>query len=556
MKKGLNFTAAKTVLGGFVVAFLATVFCVVIVAIISSTVAQVRKVQLAKQERADQIKTHIAIVGGGISGLYTAWLLASSDANVDVTVLEASATLGGCIHTEYATKDIPLYERGAFAVDASPHSHVLRLLELLKLQGKQTHAPMAKRPTTFQCAFSGVSKSVAQLLQNDDAQCDEDLRTCDGDPAPFYFKEGASQLTVGLSAIVRGLESKLTSGRFKDRVRIMRQTRVTGIVPVLGRKGYIVKCKQLCSTGGQFRMVAVFAPRAIFICTPPVAMHDWSLFMQHAAPSVNAQCSVPMCQVYGSLVKPQEAFRHYPSLEDMVQRNRVINTEACGVVRNTSLAGFRSSGYVRASLVEGPSAEALMQLWQSVSPLEWSTQFNRNWTAAFESRPQSVPHAQSARDVLALGDVRACFWPFGNTIWRPIPDANRSTLASLCVTPHLTKLPDIYQVNNLWSQQHPNTIEGALEACTQAHEAFLHPNRKRIGSLDKTCELVYDGRVLNVTRWMDNHPDQVDLIAPFLGGDGTDVMNRVLGEVPNGLRFVLGMQTGWLSKSARLALME
>ena len=44
-------------------------------------------------------RRHVVVVGGGISGLATAHRLLRDDADVDVTLLESSAVLGGKIAT-------------------------------------------------------------------------------------------------------------------------------------------------------------------------------------------------------------------------------------------------------------------------------------------------------------------------------------------------------------------------------------------------------------------------------------------------------------------------
>lgn len=56
------------------------------------------------------MKSHIVIIGGGISGLATAHRLLELDPQLQITLLEASPRLGGTIHTEH--RDGFLIERG------------------------------------------------------------------------------------------------------------------------------------------------------------------------------------------------------------------------------------------------------------------------------------------------------------------------------------------------------------------------------------------------------------------------------------------------------------
>ena len=75
----------------------------------------------------------VCIVGGGISGLYTAYLLCKQNIN-NIIIIEKEPILGGriqTIHTKVRGRDI-LYEAGAGIV-CSTHTLLMKLLKELDL---------------------------------------------------------------------------------------------------------------------------------------------------------------------------------------------------------------------------------------------------------------------------------------------------------------------------------------------------------------------------------------------------------------------------------------
>ncbi|KAF9431420.1 oxygen-dependent protoporphyrinogen oxidase [Entomortierella beljakovae] len=85
-------------------------------------------------------RTHIAVIGGGISGLSTAWYLArTAPSNVAITLLEGSKRIGGWLHSDRI--DDPHNPGGSILLERGPRSlrpqgiSGLNTLEMIKLLG-------------------------------------------------------------------------------------------------------------------------------------------------------------------------------------------------------------------------------------------------------------------------------------------------------------------------------------------------------------------------------------------------------------------------------------
>ncbi|KAF9582853.1 oxygen-dependent protoporphyrinogen oxidase [Lunasporangiospora selenospora] len=91
-------------------------------------------------------RTHIAVIGGGISGLSTAWYLAkAAPPTVTVTLLEATKRTGGWLHSDRVKDPIQDHHGGSLLLEYGPRSlrpqgasglNTLELVKDLKLESR------------------------------------------------------------------------------------------------------------------------------------------------------------------------------------------------------------------------------------------------------------------------------------------------------------------------------------------------------------------------------------------------------------------------------------
>lgn len=97
--------------------------------------------------------TRIAIIGGGIGGLYAAYLLKNKNPSYSITILEANDRIGGRIHTIH--KHGVQYEGGAGRF-SSDHRHLMQLIKdlglkdtLYDMKGSKIYIKDSKPQTSF-----------------------------------------------------------------------------------------------------------------------------------------------------------------------------------------------------------------------------------------------------------------------------------------------------------------------------------------------------------------------------------------------------------------------
>ncbi|MDF1696090.1 MAG: NAD(P)/FAD-dependent oxidoreductase [Saprospiraceae bacterium] len=99
-------------------------------------------------------KPIVGIIGGGLSGLVTAYYLKKS--GINASILEARNRLGGRVHTHYSEEEAPV-ELGATWL-GKKHVHLIQLLEEL-------HLPIYEQFMGDLAIYEPISTSPPQLVQ-------------------------------------------------------------------------------------------------------------------------------------------------------------------------------------------------------------------------------------------------------------------------------------------------------------------------------------------------------------------------------------------------------
>ena len=106
----------------------------------------------------------VAVVGGGISGLFLAFKLLSKNKGYDVHIFEKSDYLGGRVHTVYRDDASGIsYDTGAGRFNDS-HSELFKLLQELGLRDKASPITNNKRMYIKDGKDAGYTHMINDLL--------------------------------------------------------------------------------------------------------------------------------------------------------------------------------------------------------------------------------------------------------------------------------------------------------------------------------------------------------------------------------------------------------
>jgi monoamine oxidase len=426
----------------------------------------------------------IVVVGGGLAGLHIARSLTNTGHTVHV--FESRKTPGGRIHTD----DERQYEAGPWRV-ARTHLRVIRLLSEMGIVLLPVSTPTPAYGEGPEPVPGLSIWDVSALQTRDPLKADKvDLSTSYADEthaasgsAPYatntkeyyYAPEGFSRLPERLAD---GLDMHYDH-RVVDVTKQGSKYEVTTSHRGKGNtfSTFVVKCKTL------------------FVCVPPSACKEWTIFREHARSTMNAVMDGQLHHIYAE----DERFpRNHHALHPHSLLSQTISSQ------------FESSDYFQISYTGGRVAN----FWQHLK-LQSPTTF-------FKLLKDELKRVMGFR-LASNADIRSHHWPVGYHAWRTVPDFDLQKSVNLSIEPSPRLLPNVYIAGEAFSS-HQAWMEGALETADLALERFHNP--KPLRALRETDTTV-DGCVVNVTKWMHVHPGGKGAISNYKGQDLSGLLSHI-----------------------------
>jgi lysine 2-monooxygenase len=142
--------------------------------------------------RAAATDVDVAIVGGGVSGVYTAWRLAQERPGLRVRLFEASDRIGGRLHSVAFPQAPHLVAEAGGMRYQKAHTHVAPLVDLLGLASREYPID---RPAS-RLMLRGKNFSLADV-KADKARYPYRVPDKDQSPQADYFQRGIAQILGG-----------------------------------------------------------------------------------------------------------------------------------------------------------------------------------------------------------------------------------------------------------------------------------------------------------------------------------------------------------------------
>ena len=151
-----------------------------------------------------------------------------------------------------------------------------------------------------------------------------------------------------------------------------------------------------------------------------------------------------------------------------------------------------------------------------------------------------------------IGEIRNYYWQQAIHLWNPCFGFAQERLARLAAHPHPFRLPGLYVIGEAFSCNQ-GWCEGALE--TVNYLLNLISQKKKEARLEliplPKYHVVYDGRVLDVERWMNVHPGSKEAIQNHLGEDVTQLWNSIHTS-SSSKNLIACLQVGWFHDDKKM----
>lgn len=450
----------------------------------------------------------ISIIGGGLSGLYFAFLMSKNNTS-NVHVYEKLKHYGGRIKSHYNKKGELLYECGPWRI-SKHHVRVLNLVKDLALTLEEIKQPIEKRgfKTINQKSINSVFPNTNQLTEyqyrcikhNSIEDTNYEMmksgydllferanttrsyslhKTHEEEDEFFVVQEGFSKIIEKLVNILENRpnvhfhnESQCHDIKYDD--------------------NYFTLCIQKRVDSKTFTTQKK-KTKYVVMALPPHEIKRWkSLTLE---PNVEMVDSYPLVHVYGKVKNFTKENKKY-----------ICNSPISQVIQSCY-----KNDWIQLSYSGGRFAELLQNLQimgQSFLKKYIKTEFQRFFPTV--TIHKIVPH----------------FWRNAVHFWKPNLKTTEEELKKKCCHPHAKKYPNLFWIGESISSSQ-GWMEGALETAEDVFHLW-NQEKKRKKKYPKDYKypkefVIYDERILNVEKWKHIHPGGKELIENHMGEDITEL---------------------------------
>lgn len=450
----------------------------------------------------------ISIIGGGLSGLYFAYRKTkeNKDSATTIHIYEKMKHFGGRILSQYDKDGSLLYEAGPWRI-STHHKRVLSLVRELGLTLRQVKQPIQQKgfkhkkcssttgikfPNTNQVTeyqYRCMTGSCVERVNEDMRKTGYDmiferanttrsysLKKTHEDEDDFFVVE------EGFTEIIKRLEGALKKS---PNVFFHMETR-TENVEFNGEYYILHNQKRLDSKTFQQEKNKT---KNLIIAVPPHEMTGWiSLTIQANMQMVR---SYPLIHVYGLVHNFAKKKKKY--------------------VCNSPLSQVISSCYDNDWIQLSYSGGRFARLMQNLI-IDSTKTFEKYIKSEF------LYYFPNVR----IEKIIPHFWRHAVHYWNPNLKARENELKEKCIHPHPTKYKNLY-----WIGESISSVQGWMEGALQTSEDVLELYQKQQQVKKKLPKeyVIYDGRILNVEKWKEQHPGGRNLIENHLKEDITELWN-------------------------------
>lgn len=453
-------------------------------------------------------RVNVICVGAGIGNLYCATQLAAT--NESIVIFESSNQVGGRIRTLPGNID-----RGAWRVHDSHHRmHKLARsldIDLVPTHSSQTSKTFAAPTSNLDCPqLPGLSLLQSNAVQTSFARAKQiELRTGylglqDGAKRSYTVKSDPEAIfrvpTGGMSAFPIELHRRLPPN-----VETRLKSRVVSLTYEAREQVYWLEVQD---RRGQSSYWA--ADTVILGCQP--AHLPATNFDELLAPIKASVSTRPLTHVYCKTDRPVEPLYHITS-DELGQHITTGPT--------TLMAAYA-----------GGEAATLHQRYWLQNKNEYSAWLNKRVNQHFK---------KLGRGPVRLSDPQVFYYKHAVGIWNP------NVLGKTCMReasrPHPVRLPNLYWVNETFSDSYQGWGEGSLEV---AEHVLLQTYKPTIYKTIPDNALGIDGRVIDMTNWLDRHPGGKKVIQHYLGKDVTAIFKSIHLTKSGVQQLILPLQIGFI----------
>lgn len=440
----------------------------------------------------------ITLIGGGISGLYMAYLL-SQNTDTMIHLYEKKSSFGGRIKTEYNKNGNILYETGPWRIPKH-HKHVIKLIKEFNLTLESIHQPIhyhnvkkvnkkkeKKNETTELTEYQSIIlNSTIENGNNAMIESGYDFLYQRANTTRSYTSESETEFFVvkeGFSKIIELLVERL---RARKNVKLYPEHVINAIE--WKNKKYILKTKVRIDS--KTFVSKVLTTEILILAIPPHEIEKFSLTL---FPNTSMVQSLPLIHVMAKT------------------KNSNFLSKQFKLICNSPISQIVQSCYKNEWFQISYSAGRFANFFQNLlisSKIKLENYIKKEFHKIF-------PKVKIER-------IQPYYWRNAVHYWNPNLKSSENNFMKRCIYPHPQKYKNLY-----WIGESISTKQGWMEGAIETSIYLYNMISKNI-KLSKTKPkeyVIYDGRIINVEKWKHQHPGGKQLIENHLYEDVTELWN-------------------------------
>lgn len=501
----------------------------------------------------------VIVIGGGVSGLKVAIDIKSDNPTWNVCIIEREPVCGGRISTEYDNDQSVLFEKGPWRLHSSHHrlidltkeynltlsrctsslEHNNTLKKYISISGSELFESAASHVPDHDDDLKCVTASSVSTWDVD-AFCTSVLEADENGRHTGYgpnFRTGARATNTYRVKNAEKTGFWVVNEGYQELINRM-QTYCTSLgVHIYNRYGvtdvnfdssvhrYNVYTNHRFKSDNNFKK-CMFVGLKVCLALPPHCITKWSI-SKHLQLQISQVSALSLIHVYAKLDKNQtlQLLKKVFNTKEDIKGFHIIHD---GMTQQFISSNYAASDWTQVAYTGGEYACSLERIRRCIGMHGLKTAIVKDLVNVFKKGTENPTANQeeietTVQEMMDVDKIKPCYYANAVHKWEPAHGLTPELASRLAtVAPHPLHLPNLVTAGEAWSLKQ-GWIEGALETA----EAAVSELCSSVELIDRLEEMqtfpdqgmVYDGWVIDVSKWHEVHPGSSEAIKKYASPD-------------------------------------
>ena len=448
---------------------------------------------------------HYHLVGGGISGLFLAYLLSNDKKNI-IHLYEKKSSFGGRIKTEYDENKNILYETGPWRIPKN-HKNIIKIIKDFKLTLESRKQPIyyniSKKVSTQETSKWG--KGTTELTEYQDIILNSSIEDANNrmiesgydflyqraNTTRSYTSENQSEFFVVKEGFSKLIEKLVEELKQQKNVKLYNEYIIDNIE--FKNEKYILHTKVRVDSK-TFIKKKIYT-EILILAIPPQDIKKFSLTL---FPNTSMVESLSLMHIMAKT------------------KNNNFLSKQFKMICNSPISQIIQSCYENEWFQISYSAGRFANFFQNLfinNKKKFENYIKNEFCKVFPKVKVEI--------------IKPYYWRNAVHYWNPNLKSREINFMKRCIYPHPRKYKNLFWIGESISTKQ-GWMEGAIETSIYLYDLIL--KNTKLSKTKPKEYVIYDNRIINVEKWKEQHPGGKKVIENHLYEDITELWNMYHGQ--------------------------